>query len=306
MVEEGGKKEEFDWSGEARGYISLDQARILAMRTSSETPGQYGRSFAGIPMAFEVVGEDETEDHYVITLSFRPQGQFDGTPGQERFFIEKEGEVAHRQVLSLPIQAESRGLPIIPIAAGLVVVAAIAVGVMFVLRISSSGDDQVGALASTGPTATTAPIAAVVAQLEAPASSPEPTPSAPPAPAAAQVPLVATPTPMIVEVIKEVPVVVTATPEPAPTATSLPAIAVAQPTAVAVAITEPVAVAAPAIQARGTFNYYHPLRWGGDESLDPAVRQRWEPITQMVYDRLIRLNQSGQPRPLLAQSWDGK
>ena len=47
MVEDEGEKEEekFDFSpeGEAVGYISLAQARLLAMQTARETPGNYGQ-----------------------------------------------------------------------------------------------------------------------------------------------------------------------------------------------------------------------------------------------------------------------
>ena len=45
MVGKNGKQEEekFDFTreGEALGYISLDQARVLAMRTAREAPGDY-------------------------------------------------------------------------------------------------------------------------------------------------------------------------------------------------------------------------------------------------------------------------
>ncbi|MCH8281988.1 MAG: hypothetical protein IIC96_15060 [Chloroflexi bacterium] len=77
MVEEEGKKDEekfeFTAEGEALGYISLDQAQVLAMRTAREAPGVYGTTYRDIPMAFEVVENADTEDHYVITLSFRPR-----------------------------------------------------------------------------------------------------------------------------------------------------------------------------------------------------------------------------------------
>ena len=81
MAEEEKKEEEkfeLDATGEAPGYISLDQALVLAMRTAGQTPGEYSRRFRGVPMAFEVVGQNETEDHYVITLAFRPQGSLPG------------------------------------------------------------------------------------------------------------------------------------------------------------------------------------------------------------------------------------
>ena len=106
MVDNDGKNDEekldFDSAGEAPGYLSLDQAQVLAMRTALESPGAYGSRFRGTPMAFEAALAEESEDHYVITLSFRPQGEFAGTPGQEQFYVEKEGEVAVRQVLGLP------------------------------------------------------------------------------------------------------------------------------------------------------------------------------------------------------------
>ena len=96
MAEDQGRQEEkleFTSEGETLGYISLDQAQVLAMRTARETPGAYGSSYADVLMAFEVVESEETEDHYIIALSFRPQGQFSGAPGREQFFIEKEGAV---------------------------------------------------------------------------------------------------------------------------------------------------------------------------------------------------------------------
>ena len=126
MAENEGKQEEekFDFTreGEALGYISLVQARILAMRSARESPGAYGRRFRNVPMVFEVVEASETEDYYEVTLSFRPQGQFSGTPGQEQFFIEKEGAIAHRQVLSLPTVVGGRRFPVIPSAIGLLAV----------------------------------------------------------------------------------------------------------------------------------------------------------------------------------------
>ena len=107
MAEEEGKKEEekleFTPEGETLGYISLDQARIFAMRTARELPGEYGRRFRNVPLAFDVVETNETEDYYEVTLSLRPQGEFTGTAGREQFFIEKEEGIAHRQVLALPM-----------------------------------------------------------------------------------------------------------------------------------------------------------------------------------------------------------
>ena len=94
-------KIEFNSDGETFGYVSEAQARVLAMRIARESPGEYGRGYSNVSMAFAVVDATEDEDYYVITLSFRPEGEFSGTPGQEQFFVQKEGTIAHRQVLSL-------------------------------------------------------------------------------------------------------------------------------------------------------------------------------------------------------------
>ena len=133
------EKLEFTPEGEALGYIYLDQARVLAMRTARETPGAYGPSYADFPMAFDVLEAEETEDHYIITLSFRPQGEFNGRAGREQFFIEKEGNVAHRQVLSLP--RLKRRIPPITAAVGLALLAAIAIGVS--IAVSSGGNGSI-------------------------------------------------------------------------------------------------------------------------------------------------------------------
>ena len=125
MPEDESKQEEgkFDFTrqGEDRRYISLDQARVLAMRNAGEAHGGYGRR-RDVSMAFEVVEDSETGDHYVVTLSFRPQGRFTGAPGHQQFFIEKEGAIAVRQVLSLATSGGIRRFPVVPAAMGLLVV----------------------------------------------------------------------------------------------------------------------------------------------------------------------------------------
>ena len=76
MVEDQGKEEEkfeFTPEGEALGYISLDQAGVLAMQTARDTPGEYGSQYQDVSMAFEVSTGQDTEDYYVVTLSYRPQ-----------------------------------------------------------------------------------------------------------------------------------------------------------------------------------------------------------------------------------------
>ena len=224
MVEDQGKQEEekFDFTreGEALGYISLDQARVLAMRTASEAPGAYGPAYQDVPMAFEVVEAEETEDHYVISITFRPQGTFSGIPGREQFFIEKERVIALRQVLIVP--ALRRRFPVLPTAVGLAVVAVIAVGVVFAVGGFDGGSAGAAAPPSLVgvPAPTMPPIVAATAT-----STPAPTVTTAPAPAGAVLPTATplpTPTPIIEVVVKEVLVTATPAPTPVPTPTTKP------------------------------------------------------------------------------------
>ena len=195
VAENEGKKEEekpeLTLAGETLGYISLDQARILAMRTAREAPGDYGRRFRNVPMAFELVEANETEDYYEVTLSLRPQGAFTGTQSQEQFFIEKEGDVAVRQVLSLPEVAGGRHFPVIPAAIGLVVVVIVAVaGVVFATG-GGGGDGEPTASVTPGPAIST-PLSGVPSSAsdtgapptETPMATPGPTPTRTPRPTA--------------------------------------------------------------------------------------------------------------------------
>ena len=159
MAQDKGKQEEemFDFTleGEALGYFSLDQARVLAMRTARETPGDYGRRFRTANMAVEVVEDTETEDHYVVTLSFRPGGEFTGTPGREQFFITKEGAVSIRQVLDPIGVPRRRYWPFI--LAGVVLsggAAAVIIGIMVAGGGFEGGDGRGVLVAGPAPTAT--------------------------------------------------------------------------------------------------------------------------------------------------------
>ena len=66
---QGKEEEKFDFTGEgeAVGYISLEQARVLAMQTAGETPGEYGSQYTqDISRAFEVVQSNEVR---ITTMS---------------------------------------------------------------------------------------------------------------------------------------------------------------------------------------------------------------------------------------------
>ena len=142
------EEEKFDFTSEGEGYISLDEARMLAIRTASQTPGVRSRRYRDVPMAFEVISTTEDEETYDIVLSYRPQGDFTGTPGQEHFIIAKHGEIILRQVWSTP--KEPGGLPILPISIGVVVVGIIAaVGAVFAMN--TSGSDRIPVAAVSSP-----------------------------------------------------------------------------------------------------------------------------------------------------------
>jgi len=98
------KKDQFGFTleGEEIGYVDLDGAAFIAMKTARDAPGEYGGGYQDIPLVFEFSESRETEDHYVITLSFRPQGTFPRAPGSEQFYVTKEVVVDLRQVLDLP------------------------------------------------------------------------------------------------------------------------------------------------------------------------------------------------------------
>ena len=98
---------EFDSAGAAIDYISMAQARVLAMRAARDEPGNYGAGFEDIQMVFEVAGseKDSEEDGglFHIRLSYRPEGNFQGQSGIEEFILTDVGEMEIRQVLSWPV-----------------------------------------------------------------------------------------------------------------------------------------------------------------------------------------------------------
>ena len=219
MAEDPDKKEEhkfeFTAEGEAVGYIGMDQAQVRAMQVATETPGDYGPAYSGIRMAFDVVQSEDREDHYVITLSLRPQGEFSGRPGREQFFLEKLGAVAHRQVLALP--RPGRGIPVIPVAIGLAVAGVVAViAVLAVGGLGRGDDSQPGATASL-PTAT--PISATQTPLPTPTKAPAVAPpsEAKPTPAPTATPR-PDPTPILPPTATPA---VTSSPTPRPTQVSV-------------------------------------------------------------------------------------
>jgi hypothetical protein len=56
LFEKEDKFEAFTPEGEALGYISLDQARVLAIQHARENTDFYGRRYQGVELYWEVVG----------------------------------------------------------------------------------------------------------------------------------------------------------------------------------------------------------------------------------------------------------
>ena len=193
MAEDQGEKEEqkfeFDSAGEAVGYISLEQARVLAIRHARDNTDFYGPAYSGVNLVSEVVSQEEGEDYYDIRLSFRPAGRFRGEPGLEQFIIDKTGDIQVRQILDEPstLAGPARRRPpvLLMSAVGLVVIVAVAVVGAFVSGAFGDGKSEPATLTSS------------------PAAALQPT----------DTPILATPTPIVIE--KEVPVTVVAAPAPA-------------------------------------------------------------------------------------------
>ena len=227
MPKDPGKEEEkfeFNAEGEDFGYISLDQAHVLAIRTAGEVPGNYGEDFVGTAMAFEILEDRETDDHYVITLSFRPLGAFSGSAGREQFFISKEGNVEHRQVIRLPRRKAPTRTLLTLVSIGLALGVAAVIGGSFI--VGSSGGDEDRSFTAVGPTETPIPTVAIVPAVEAPTVSSSSTPIITPTPAPrATSTLQPTPTARVIVVTATAPPTPTPTltPRPAPTKTPVPA-----------------------------------------------------------------------------------
>ena len=95
-------KLDFTSDGETFGYISLDQARVLALRLAREDISVYGDRYSKTRFTWEVTSAEDGEDYYQIRISFRPVQGFSGEPGTELFTIDKLGTLESRQVITFP------------------------------------------------------------------------------------------------------------------------------------------------------------------------------------------------------------
>jgi Tfp pilus assembly protein PilF len=131
------EKLEFTPEGEGLGYISMDQARVLALRIARESTDFYGPAYPDEGFVQEELGAEEGEDYYRVRLSYRPATGFNGTPGVELFIIDKVGEIESRQLLSSP-RPKSVMLPTLAALGGSAVVGVVVV-VLFATGVFSLG-----------------------------------------------------------------------------------------------------------------------------------------------------------------------
>ena len=172
MVEHGGEQDEskldFDSAGEAVAYISLEQARVLALQHARDNRDFYGR-YAGSGLVWDVIGAEETEDFYEVRLSYLPAGSF-RCAGVEQFTIDKTGPIEFRQIVNHPRRPRRRAT--IFAFAFVVVVAAAAMGGL--LATGALTRDGSASLLATVATPTPMPSPAIVPN-EIPEPAPQPT-----------------------------------------------------------------------------------------------------------------------------------
>ena len=90
--------------GSAGEFISLDQARDIALDQARENQDFYGRRYARMDMAWEVVSQEEQADGYRVQLAYQLAHGFRGNPGVEEFTINRQGSVQSRRIVSEPVR----------------------------------------------------------------------------------------------------------------------------------------------------------------------------------------------------------
>lgn len=168
------EKFEFTPEGEAIGYISLDQARVLALQHARDNRDFYGR-FGDMGLIWDVIGADETEDYYEVRLSYWPAGNF-RSPGIEQFKIDKTGPIESRQIVSPP-QTSRRAAYLLGAAAVLVAAVALAIG-LFSTGELKFGNDSGSQPVSVGitPDAPAAIVSPIATPTPTSTSAPDQTP----------------------------------------------------------------------------------------------------------------------------------
>ncbi|PKB73537.1 MAG: hypothetical protein BZY75_01395 [SAR202 cluster bacterium Io17-Chloro-G7] len=99
---DGGQDQNSQPAGSGGSFVSLDQARDIALGHARENPDLYGGRWSKRPLTWAVLVTEEREDAYYVRLSYQPAQKFSGEPGAEAFSIRKTGEILSRSILSQP------------------------------------------------------------------------------------------------------------------------------------------------------------------------------------------------------------
>ena len=161
---------------EAIRHISPAQARSLAIQTAREKPGNYSRRNRRSRMDLQIKELQEDESNYTIYMSFRPEGSSSRILGVETFYITKEGDVVHREIVSFPGKIR-RWLPIvIMVSLGMLAIGGpIVVSIVLSARGGADEQEDITAKVAIEPAAVTPSVA-----IEVPTATPFPTPTGPP------------------------------------------------------------------------------------------------------------------------------
>ena len=89
-------------SGGDGGFVSLEQAREVALGHARDNRDVYDRRYRRQELAWRVLSEDEREEAYYVRLSYQPARGFLGEPGVEEFTISRSGSVQSRRIVSQP------------------------------------------------------------------------------------------------------------------------------------------------------------------------------------------------------------
>jgi hypothetical protein len=111
----------------ATGYISLDQARAIALQYAQDHREFYG-NISEQDLAWDALSAHETEHHFEVRLSFRSAGSF-RTAGIEQINVGKIGSIESRQIINQP--RLTRGFIAVAIAIAVVAVTGVIVGGLF-------------------------------------------------------------------------------------------------------------------------------------------------------------------------------
>ena len=91
-------------SGGGEEFVSLVQARRIALAHARENRDLYARRYARQDLIWEVVNREELTENYLSRLSYRPARGFLGRAGLEEFTIDRQGSILSRRIISRPVR----------------------------------------------------------------------------------------------------------------------------------------------------------------------------------------------------------